>query len=92
MISIGTDGAYVPNKYHDYGVYVGFCIITSALTSFSSRHLAKLNNFYVFYQGSLCVALILAMAIATPSKYRNSAKFVFIDFQNTGYWTNNGWT
>jgi amino acid transporter len=31
------------------------------------------------------------MAIATPSEYRNSAKFVFVDFQNTGHWTNNGW-
>ncbi|CAF3453886.1 unnamed protein product [Rotaria sp. Silwood1] len=38
----------------------------------------------------LCLALILAMAIATPSTYRNSAKFVFVDFQNTGYWANNG--
>jgi amino acid transporter len=90
-ISMSTDGSYVPNKYHDYGVYVGFCIITCAMTSFSSRILAKLNVFYVVYQGCLCLALILAMAIATPSEYRNSAKFVFLGFQNTGHWTNNGW-
>jgi len=90
-ISMSTDGSYIPNKYHDYGVYVVLCIITCVMTSFSSRILAKLNNFYVIYQGSLCVALIFTMAIATPSAYRNSAKFVFVDFQNTGYWTNNGW-
>ncbi len=91
IISMGTSGTYVPNKYHDYAVYVVLCIITCAMTSFPSRILAKLNNFYVVYQGSLCLALIIAMSIATPSKYRNSAKFVFIDFQNTGNWTNNGW-
>ena len=67
-ISMGTDGTYVPNKYHDYGVYVGFCIVTCALTSFSSRWLAKLNEFYVFYQASLCLALILAITIATPAR------------------------
>jgi amino acid transporter len=90
-ISIGTDGNYVPNKYHDYGVYVGFCILTCAMICFSTKILAKLNEFYVFYQGSLCVALILATVIATQSTYRNSASFVFINFQNTGHWTNNGW-
>ena len=91
VISMATQGSYVPNKYHNYGVYAGFCIVTSAMTSFPARILAKLNNFYVFYQGSLCVALILSLAIATPSEYRNSANFVFVDFQNTGYWMNNGW-
>ncbi|CAF3924510.1 unnamed protein product [Adineta steineri] len=91
IISMSTDGNYVPNKYHDYGVYVGFCIITSVMICFSSKILAKINEFYVFYQGLLCVALILAVVIATPSTYRNSAAFVFIDFQNTGDWKNNGW-
>ena len=90
-ISMGTDGNYVPNKYHDYGVYVGFCIMTCAMICFSSKILSILNNFYVFYQGSLCLALILCTVIITPSTYRNSASFVFINFQNTGYWTNNGW-
>ena len=84
-ISMGTKGIYVSNKYHDYSVYVGLCIITCAITSLSSRILAKLNDFYVVYQGSLCLALILVMSIATPREYRNSAKFVFVDFQNIGY-------
>ena len=91
VISMATEGNYIPNKYHNFGVYVGFCIVTSAMTSFPSRILAKMNNFYVFFQGALCLALILSLAIATPSEYRNSPKFVFVDFQNTGYWANNEW-
>lgn len=91
IVSMGTQGEYVPNKYHDYGVYVGLCLITSAMMCFSSRILAKINNFYVFYQGLLCLAVILAVAIATPSEYRNSAEFVFIDFRNMGAWQNDGW-
>ncbi|CAF1097120.1 unnamed protein product [Adineta steineri] len=90
-ISMATDGNYIPNKYHDYGVYVAFCIITCALICFSSKILSMLNNFYVFYQGSLCLALNLCTVIFTPSSYRNSASFVFINFENTGHWTNNGW-
>ncbi|CAF1338875.1 unnamed protein product, partial [Didymodactylos carnosus] len=91
VISMGYDGAYVPNKYHDYGVYVGFCILTCAMTALPSRILSRLNQFYVFYQAAVCLALILAMAIATPKSNRNSAKFVFVEFQNTGFWSNNVW-
>lgn len=39
----------------------------------------------------MLLALIIAIAAGTPSELKNSANFVFTEFQNTGFWTNNGW-
>ncbi|KAM0150640.1 hypothetical protein ACHAPF_008142 [Botrytis cinerea] len=47
--------------------------------------------FYIFLQFAMLFALIVALAAGTPSELKNSASFVFADFQNTGFWTNNGW-
>ncbi len=39
----------------------------------------------------MLLALIIALAAGTPSELKNTASFVFGDFQDTGYWTDNGW-
>ncbi|EHK97872.1 putative Uncharacterized amino-acid permease C11D3.08c [Glarea lozoyensis 74030] len=39
----------------------------------------------------MLLALIISLAAATPSELKNSAAFVFTNFENTGFWTNNGW-
>ncbi|APA06568.1 hypothetical protein SS1G_12720 [Sclerotinia sclerotiorum 1980 UF-70] len=36
-------------------------------------------------------ALIVALVAGTPLELKNSASFVFADFENIGFWTNNGW-
>ncbi len=56
--------------------------------STDDKVLARLNAFYIFLQLAMLLAFIIALAAGTPSDLKNSASFVFSDFQNTGFWTN----
>jgi amino acid transporter len=89
--SIGTDGAYVATKYHNYGMFVATTLLTFGMTCVPSKTLNKLNMSYIFLQLGMLLALIIAFAVGTPSELKNTASFVFTEFENTGFWTNNGW-
>jgi amino acid transporter len=89
--SIGSDGFYVATKYQNYGMFVATTLLTFGMTCVSSRLLNKLNMAYIFVQLAMLLALIISLAAATPSELKNTASFVFADFENTGFWTNNGW-
>lgn len=91
IASIGSDGVFVASKYHNYGMFVASSILTFCMTCVSSNLLNKLNIFYIGVQFAMLLAVIVALAAGTPSEYKNSASFVFTDFENTGFWTNNGW-
>jgi amino acid transporter len=89
--SIGSGGAFVATKYHNYGMFTATICLTFAMTCVSSALLSKLNFTYIIVQLVMLLALIISLAAATPSELKNSAAFVFTDFENTGFWTNNGW-
>src|ERR1700710_2232539 len=89
--SIGSDGVYVATKYHNYGMFAATTFLTFGMTCVSSETLHKLNMTYIFVQFGMLLALIIALAAGTPSELKNSASYVFSDFENTGFWTNNGW-
>jgi amino acid transporter len=89
--SIGSDGAFIATKYHNYGMFTATICLTFAMTCVSSALLSRLNFCYIIVQLVMLLALIISLAAATPSKYKNSAAFVFANFENTGFWTNNGW-
>lgn len=88
--SIG-EPSFVATKYQNYGMFAATTFLTFAMTCVSSELLHKLNMAYIFVQFSMLLALIIALAAGTPSELKNSASFVFADFENTGFWTNNGW-
>lgn len=83
---------WVSTKYSSYGIFVATIILTLFMTNVSSGTLAKLNTAYIYLQFAIVLATIIALAAATPSSFKNSASFVFSDFENTGFWINNGWT
>ncbi|CAG8950004.1 hypothetical protein HYFRA_00004337 [Hymenoscyphus fraxineus] len=89
--SIGSDGVFVATKYHNYGMFVATICLTFAMTCVSSNLLNKLNFTYIIVQLVMLLALIIALAAGTPKELKNTASFVFTDFENTGFWTNNGW-
>ncbi|TGO23686.1 hypothetical protein BPAE_0124g00180 [Botrytis paeoniae] len=91
ICSINTDSAFVATKYQNYGMFAATTFLTFAMTCVPSQILSRLNMFYIFLQFAMLFALIVALAAGTPSELKNSASFVFADFQNTGFWTNNGW-
>ena len=89
--SIGSDGSYVATKYENYGMFAATTLLTFAMTCVSSKLLNKLNFCYIIVQFAMLLAVIIALAAGTPKELKNSASFVFADFVNTGFWTNNGW-
>jgi hypothetical protein len=89
--SIGSDGVYVATKYQNYGMFAATTFLTFGMTCVSSELLNKLNMSYIFIQFAMLLALIIALAAGTPSELKNSASFVFTDFENTSYGWNNGW-
>lgn len=90
--SIGTDGNFIATKYQNYGMFVATTFLTFGMTCVSSKLLNRLNMSYIFLQFGMLLALIIALAAGTPSELKNTASFVFTEFENTGFWTNNGWS
>lgn len=84
--SIGSDQVWVATKYVNYGIFVATIVLTFGMTCVSTRILSYLNTFYIGLQFTMLLALIITLAAATPSDFKNSASFVFSDFQNTGFW------
>lgn len=89
-ISIGHE-TFVANKYHNYGMFAATTLLTFGMTCVSTATLNKLNMCYIFVQFAILLALIIALAAGTPKELKNSSHFVFADFENTGFWPNNGW-
>jgi len=56
------------------------------LCCLGTRVLARLQTVYVCLNVILCLAVIIALPIATPSEYRNSAKFALGNFTNINGW------
>lgn len=91
ICSINTDFVFVATKYQNYGMFTATTFLTFGMTCVPSQTLSRLNLFYIFLQLAMLFALIISLAAGTRSELKNSASFVFADFQNTGFWTNNGW-
>ncbi|CZT41404.1 probable UGA4 GABA permease-also involved in delta-aminolevulinate transport [Rhynchosporium secalis] len=90
-IAIGRDETWFTSKYHNYGMFAAMTLLTFGMTCVSSATLSKLNIFYIFVQLAILLSVIVTLAAKTPSEYKNSAHFVFTDFENTGFWPNDGW-
>ncbi|CZS87908.1 hypothetical protein WAI453_000290 [Rhynchosporium graminicola] len=90
-IAIGRDETCFTSKYHNYGMFAAMTLLTFGMTCVSSATLSKLNIFYIFVQLAILLSVIVTLAAKTPSEYKNSAHFVFTDFENTGFWPNDGW-
>ena len=72
-------------------MFAAIMFLTFGMTCVSSELLNKLNMSYIFIQFAMLLALIIALASGTPSELKNSASFVFTNFENTSYGWNNGW-
>lgn len=89
--SIGSDGTFVPTKYHNYGMFAATTFLTFGMTCVPTAVLNKLNFTYIIVQLAMLLAIIIALAAGTPKELKNDAKFVFGTFENTGFWPDNGW-
>ena len=80
------------------GIFAALVLSHAVLVSLGTQVLARLQRLYILLnvwyvlhvcldscltpRGSLCFVVIIALPIATPSEYRNSASYAFGDFTN----------
>ncbi|KAH7925225.1 amino acid transporter [Leucogyrophana mollusca] len=70
-VSIGSNQVYATNNAQ---LYLG------------TNVLAKLQTLYTFLNVCLCLALIIALPIATPPEFRNTASYALGSFTNLDGW------
>ncbi|KAG1723081.1 amino acid/polyamine transporter I [Suillus paluster] len=86
VISIATDQAYTTNNKQLYGIYAALILSHAVLVSLGTKVLARLQRLYATVNLCLCFIVIIALPIATPHEYRNSASFALGEFTNLNGW------
>ncbi|KAG2096652.1 hypothetical protein BD769DRAFT_1514775 [Suillus cothurnatus] len=77
-----SDQAYVTTNQQLYGIYAALVLSNAVLVSFGTKFLARLQRLYTLMNVCLCFIIIIALPIATPPDFRNSANFALADFTN----------
>ncbi|KAI0319540.1 amino acid/polyamine transporter I [Amylostereum chailletii] len=85
-VSIGSDLAYIPTTAQTFGVFIAVLIIHGLVCSVAVKYIARLQPLYITLNALLCLAIIIALPIATPKEFRNTSKYVFGSFQNASGW------
>ncbi|TFK35826.1 APC amino acid permease [Crucibulum laeve] len=86
--TIGSNGTFEPTNAQTFGVYAGVVITHAFVCCLGTRALARLQTVYVVLNVLLCLAIIIALPIATPAEFKNTAKFALGDFTNLNGWPN----
>ncbi|KAI0701617.1 APC amino acid permease [Earliella scabrosa] len=90
-VSIGTNERFVPTTGQTYAVYVALLLCHGIVASLATRVIARLQRVYVALNILLCLAIIIALPVATPSEFRNPPSFAFGGFTNSApLWTIGG--
>ncbi|KAF7421017.1 GABA-specific high-affinity permease [Pleurotus ostreatus] len=86
--SIGTHESYSPTDAQTLGVYAAVVLSHAVLCGLATPVLARLQTVYVVLNVILCFAIIIALPIATPSEFKNTASYALGDFTNMNGWPN----
>ncbi|KAL0954677.1 hypothetical protein HGRIS_003626 [Hohenbuehelia grisea] len=84
--TIGSDFTFVPTVYQTYGVFCAVVLCHALVASCATKVIARLQIPYIIINAALCLALIIGLPTATPSEFKNTAKFAFGEFQNMTTW------
>ncbi|KAG1723082.1 amino acid permease-domain-containing protein [Suillus paluster] len=85
-ISIASGQPYATTNAKIYGIYAAVMLSQAVLVSLGTKVLARLQSLYTLVNLCLCFIVIIALPIATPSEYRNSASFALGNFTNLDGW------
>ncbi|KAG1724012.1 amino acid/polyamine transporter I [Suillus lakei] len=81
-----SDQTYATTNKQLYGIYTALVLSNAILVSFGTKVLARLQRLYMLVNVCLCFIIIIALPIATPPEYRNSASFALGEFTNLAGW------
>jgi len=86
--SIGSDEAFAPTTSQTFGVFTGIMLTHVFMASLATSVLARLQLVYISLNILLCLGVIIALPIATPKEFMNSASYTFGQFENLSMWPN----
>ncbi|KAH7925223.1 amino acid transporter [Leucogyrophana mollusca] len=84
--TIGSNQAYVTTNAQLYGIYLAIVLSHGVLVSLGTTILARLQTVYIILNICLCLAIIVALPVATPPEFKNSASYALGNFTNTSGW------
>ncbi|KAF9507561.1 hypothetical protein BS47DRAFT_1303851 [Hydnum rufescens UP504] len=88
-VTIGSPGqSFTPTNGQTFAVYVAVVFSHALLCSLGTTVLARLQNVYVVLNIALCLAVIIAVPVATPKEFHNSASYALGNFTNLNGWPN----
>ncbi|KAI0089340.1 amino acid/polyamine transporter I [Irpex rosettiformis] len=87
-VSIGSGLTFTATSAQIYGVYVALLVLGGIVASTASALVARLQGIYTCLNLLLCLALIIALPISTPSDFKNDASYVFSSLPNLTTWPN----
>ncbi|KAK0214394.1 APC amino acid permease, partial [Armillaria fumosa] len=86
---IGSNNqSFEPTNAQLFGVYAAIILTHVVCCSLGTAVLARLQSVYVIFNALLCLGIIVALPIVTPSEFKNTAHFALGEFVNLNGWTN----
>lgn len=85
-VTIGSDGDFEPTNAQLFGVYAAIVFTHGIVCCLGTTVLARLQSLYIVLNVLLCLAIIIALPIATPSELKNTASFALGSFTNLNGW------
>ncbi|KIP07828.1 hypothetical protein PHLGIDRAFT_29863 [Phlebiopsis gigantea 11061_1 CR5-6] len=87
-VSIGTDMAFVPTTGQTFGLYAALLCCHGVVASMATKVLARMQKVCIALNVLLCLAIIIAVPAATPTEFKNTARYAFGGFANLYGWPN----
>ncbi|KAI0360810.1 APC amino acid permease [Trametes cingulata] len=87
-VSIGTNESFVPTTGQTFAVYAALLVCHGFVSSLATSVVARMQGIFVVLNLLLCLAIIIAMPVATPKEFRNTASYAFGGFANFYGWPN----
>lgn len=88
--NIGSNGAFVPTKYHNYGVFLACVISHGVAGALATKVISRLQTFCIFVNLAIIVILCVALPIYKGPENMNPGSYVFGKIDNLTNWPD-GW-
>jgi len=86
--NIGSNGSFEATNGQLFATYALIIITHTIICCLGTAILARLQTVYVALNVILCLAVIIALPVATPAEFRNTASFALGDYNNLNGWPN----
>ncbi|KAH8823842.1 APC amino acid permease [Flagelloscypha sp. PMI_526] len=85
-VTIGSGETFEPTNAQYFGVYSAIVVSHALLCSLGTAVLARLQSLYVVLNICLCLAILIALPVLTPTEFKNTPSFALGEFINVSGW------